>query len=101
MSFNDSYYHICYRFNHGFKNNGENIPIKKSNSSGVYHGLSIYLVDNTFNSNGQYVVHIHNKTNTPNSLYNLGYFISSGVNNYFSIKRIYEQKLEEPYNPCL
>ena len=50
---------------------------------------------------GQYIVHIHNQTRIPNSLYNKGYFISTGVYNYFTLKRVYEQKLGEPYNQCL
>jgi hypothetical protein len=34
----------------------------------------------------------------PETIYNGGYFISSGRKNYLSIKRIKDVKLEQPYN---
>ncbi len=36
----------------------------------------------------------------PASIYNKGHFIEPGSFNYFRIKRIYDQKLELPYNNC-
>ncbi len=36
----------------------------------------------------------------PETIYNGGYFISSGRKNYLSIKRIKDVKLEQPYNDC-
>lgn len=50
---------------------------------------------------GQFKVYIHNQSLAPSTLYNKGYFISSGIYNYFQLDRVYEQKLEEPYNSCL
>jgi hypothetical protein len=36
----------------------------------------------------------------PETIYNGGYFLSSGRKNYLSIIRIKDVKLEQPYNDC-
>jgi len=46
------------------------------------------------------MIYIHNKTERPETIYNKGYIISSGSYHYFNVKRIYDQKLESPYNDC-
>lgn len=99
-SFNDSRYGRCYRFNSGKNIQGKSIPIKNVTSAGYYYGLELNLYAETTNDFSQLKVYIHNYTNQPSSLSNKGYFLSSGSYNHFSIDRIYNELLEEPYNDC-
>jgi hypothetical protein len=99
--YKDSSFGKCYRFNSGKNNNNEIIPIKKSKKSGLDDGFYLNLYSNATLDYGRFIILIHNQTKTPTTIYNKGYFISSGSNNYFIIKRIFDKKLEQPYNSCL
>jgi hypothetical protein len=101
QSYNDSSFGKCYRFNSGTTNKNETIFIKKSRKSGFDDGFFLSFYSNTTFDYGRFFISIHNYTQIPRTIYNKGYFISSGSNNYFIIKRIFDQKLEQPYNSCL
>jgi len=75
------------------------IPIKKS-ISGRNEGFWLNLYYNSTFDEASFVIYIHNHTQMPASIYNKGHFIEPGSFNYFRIKRIYDQKLELPYNNC-
>jgi hypothetical protein len=83
----------CYRFNGG-KNmsNHSIIPIRKA-KSGRDEGIWLYF----YNCNSVYV---HNNTQMPSNLYSKGYYIRPGSFNFYDINRVYDQKLELPYNNC-
>ncbi len=100
---NDSSFGKCYRFNSGGKNNKNEriIPIKKSKKSGFDDGFQLSFYSNTSFDYGRFIISIHNYTKISRTINNKGYFISSGNYNYFIIKRIFDQKLEQPYNSCL
>jgi len=99
---NDSSFGKCYRFNSGGKNNkNETIFIKKSEKSGFDDGFQLSFYSNTSFDYGRFIISIHNYTQIPRTIYNKGYFISSGNYNFFIIKRIFDKKLEQPYNSCL
>jgi hypothetical protein len=101
LAYNDLSYGKCYRFNSGKNNNTEIIPIKKSKKSGWYDGFHLSFYSNTTLDYGRFIISIHNHTQTTSNIFNKGYFISTGNYNYFIIKRIFDQKLEQPYNSCL
>jgi hypothetical protein len=83
----------CYRFN-------SEKMIKYSKKSGWDDGLILNFYSKTTFDFGELIISIHNHTQTSTTIYNKGYFISSGCKNYFIIKRIYDNKLEKPYNDC-
>ncbi len=60
----------------------------------------ISFYSNTSLDYGDLYISIHNHTKISKTIYNKGYFISSGCNNYFILKRIKDEKLEQPYNDC-
>ena len=99
--FNDSIFGRCYRFNSGFNYTRNVIPLNNSTSSGDYFGLwfDLYLGGKKKDFS-QILIYIHNSTQAPLSLINKAYYLSSGNYNYFVIKRIFEEKLPEPYNSC-
>jgi len=98
-NFTDPYYGACIRFNSG-RNFTTNIDLKYSTSSGYEYGFWFDFYVNDSNDYTQLVIYIHNQTFKPTSLFNQGFFISSGNYNYFIVKRIYEQKLPAPFNQC-
>ena len=98
-NFTDPYYGACARFNSG-RNFTSAIDLKYSTTSGLEYGFRFELFVNDKNDYTKLVIHIHNQTSTPTSLYNQGFFISSGNYNYFKVKRIYEKKLAAPFNQC-
>jgi len=95
--FNDSSFAgICYRFNSGMNIKNEKIPIKISKKSGF--DFSFYIKFNS--SYKSFLVSIHNKTVHQSTIYDKGNYISVGSHNYFMIKRVYDTKLEYPFNDC-
>jgi len=92
-AYDDSSYGKCFRFN-------SDKIIKYSKKSGYDDGLILNFYLNTSLDYGELYISIHNHTKMPETIYNKGYFISSGCKNYFSIKRIKDEKLEQPYNDC-
>jgi hypothetical protein len=91
IEYEDKAYGKCYRIN----------KLNKANSSGMFYGLNLDLYIPTDDDFGQLKVYIHNQTHTPLSLFNKGYILSTGCYNYFQVQRIFEDRLEEPYNDCL
>ena len=98
--YRDFRFGTCYRFNSGYNWTNQSIPIKNLKYSGFYDGFRFELYSNTTQDYGQLIVYIHNHTETPVTLDNKGFFISSGSYNYFRFNRLYDQKLEIPYNDC-
>jgi hypothetical protein len=92
-AYNDSSFGQCLRFN-------SDTTIKYSKKSGSEDGLTFHLYLNTSLDYGDLYISIHNHTKTPETIHNKGYSISSGFKNYFSVKRIKDEKLEQPYNDC-
>lgn len=43
---------------------------------------------------------IHNYTTNPRNLRNIGYRLLTGSINYFEIERVFDHKLDQPYNEC-
>jgi tetrahydromethanopterin S-methyltransferase subunit F len=98
--YNDTTYGKCYRFNSGLNMSNQFVPIKYSKTSGYFDGLSLGFYSNTSYDYGSILIYIHNHTMSPFTIFNKGSFISSGCFNYFVINRIYDQKLEYPFNNC-
>ncbi len=98
--YNDTTYGKCYRFNSGLNMSNHFVPIKYSKTSGYFDGLSLGFYSNTSYDYGSILIYIHNHTMSPFTIFNKGSFISSGCFNYFVINRIYDQKLEYPFNNC-
>jgi len=97
-SFKDSSFNgKCYRFNSGINMTNHSIPIKKSKRSGYIDGFYLQYKSDI----NLLFVSIYNQTQNLSTLYNKGYFISAGSENLFKVKRIYDTKLEYPYNDCL
>jgi hypothetical protein len=100
-SFTDSEYGTCFRFNSGQNMLNESIPIKKAKKSGLNGGLWInFFLNSSLINDDILIIHIHNYTQMPATIYQKGHFIQRESKNYFIIKRIYDQKLELPYNNC-
>jgi hypothetical protein len=98
-SYTDSTYGKCYRFNSGKSMSNESIPIKRS-ISGINEGFWLNLYFNSTLDEVSLMIYIHNHTQMPTTISNKARFIQPGSFNYFNIKRIYDQKLELPYNNC-
>ena len=100
--FNDSFYGDCFRFNSGKNYTGHKVDLKRSTAPGNLLGLSFefYIKNEKDSDLGQFVILIHNQTNTPRNLANKEIFFNTGSYNYFVIRRIFEEKLPEPYNSC-
>jgi hypothetical protein len=96
----DSVYGKCYRFNSGKNMTNQSIPIKYSKKSGYNDGLILEIYSEAKIDFSQMHVYIHNHTQTPNTIYNKGSWITSGSENDFVISRVYDQKQEIPYNEC-
>jgi hypothetical protein len=58
-----------------------------------------FLFNSTFDDLS-IVIYIHNHTQMPTTISNKAFFIQPGSFDYFNLKRIYDQKLELPYNNC-
>jgi len=96
--YDTSYYNgKCYRFNSGINMTNHSVSIQKSKRSRYNDGL--FLEFNT--DANSFLVSIYNQTQNSSTIFNKGFHISTGSRNYLSIKRIYDTKLEYPYNDCL
>jgi len=92
-----SYIGKCYRFNSGINMSNHSVPIQKSKRSGYNDAFILkYKSDANF-----FIISIYNQTQNPSTIYNKGFYTSTGNGPYFSIKRIYDTQLEYPYNDCL
>jgi hypothetical protein len=100
-SYSDLDYGLCYRINNRKNENSQFKAVYTVNSGGMFYGLNLDLYIPTDDDFGQLKVYIHNQTHTPLSLFNKGYILSTGCYNYFQVQRIFEDRLEEPYNDCL
>jgi len=99
--YNDTTYgYPCYRFNSGKNLRNEQIPIKKLRKSGLVDGLRLSFSSSLFDYDSV-AIYIHNKSQTPTTIFNKETFISTGMENYFIIKRTFDTKLDLPYNNCL
>ena len=98
--YNDSAYGQCYRFNNGKNLTGHSIDIRNSTSPGSLYALDIEMYSKPVGDFEQLKIYIHNQTMTPLTIFNKGFFVTSGSVNYFLIKRFFERKLPQPYNDC-
>jgi hypothetical protein len=98
--YQDILYGRCYRLNTGRTISNKTIPIKKIKKSGLNDGLRLEFYVNTSYDYGSLKIFFHNYTQIPPTIYNKGSYISTGYYNTFILKRIYDQKLEQPYNNC-
>jgi len=96
-AFQDSSYSgKCYRFNSGINITNHSVLTKKSKRGGKNDGFSL-----EFNSDANsFLISIYNQTQKPSTIYNKVYYVSVGSRNNFKINRIYDTKLEYPYNDC-
>jgi hypothetical protein len=96
--YNDTSFGKCYRFNSGLNMYNKTIPIKRSKRGGISDGLHTYL--NTSKDSVRLYIFIHNNTFKPSTIINRGYWISSNTDFSIAIKKIFDQKLEQPFNDC-
>lgn len=96
-SYDDPMYSLCYRFN-SIKNSS---PLYTFN--GIFYGLQLHLALELKEGDdyGEMEILIHNSSEPPIDLFSKGYYISSGTYNYFEVERLFDSKLDEPYNDCL
>ena len=99
-SYIDLTYGKCFRFNSGINMFNQSMPIKYAKNSGLDEGLwfDFYLESNYYLNN--LMIYIHNNTQIPSTIFNKGFILYSGSETYFNVKRVYDQKLELPYNSC-
>ncbi len=101
-TYQDPYFGQCYRFNSGLNMSNKSIPFKKLKTFGRDDGLWLDINSKSNpNTTETLIVYIHNHTQMPATIYNKGKYFSKGLNTHIIIKRIYDQKLESPYNDCL
>jgi len=96
--YNDSSFGKCYRFNSGLNMSNHTIPIKRSKRGGPSDGLHIYL--NTSIESERLYIFIHNHTFKPSTINNRGYYITPKTDFSIAVKKIFDQKLETPFNDC-
>jgi hypothetical protein len=97
----DTTYGKCFRFNSGLNLTNQTIPIKYSKKSRLNDGFWFEFSLNRTYDYSSLIIYIHNNTIMPSTIYNKGIFISAGFENYFIISRIFDEKLEYPYNDCV
>ena len=97
----DTTYGKCFRFNSGLNLTNQSIPIKYSKKSRLNDGFWFEFSLNRTYDYSSLIVYIHNNTIMPSTIYNKGIYISAGFENYFIISRIFDEKLEYPYNDCI
>jgi hypothetical protein len=96
--YNDNSFGKCYRFNSGLNMSNHTIPIKRSRRGGLSDGLHLNL--NTSIESDRLYIFIHNHTFKPSAITNRGYWISSNTDFSIVLKKIFDQKLEQPFNDC-
>ena len=72
-------YGKCFRFNGGLNFTGGSIDIKNSSSAGYYYGFdfNVYVPINPKIDYGRFIVHIHNESTKPWTMYNRGLIIEN------------------------
>ena len=102
--FYDKFYGNCFTFNNGRNSNGENYSVYNITNSGISYGLQLLLflgnqldIPEFVQSSGVHVI-VHNRSVSPNSFE--GIDISNGEQTNIIVSRIFENKLENPYNDC-
>lgn len=98
--YNDTSFGQCYRFNSGKSIQNESMAIKKSKKAGYDDGFILEFYSATKHDYGQIYVYIHNHTQNPATIFNKGYWIRAGTDTYFILKRVFDQRLEKPFNNC-
>ncbi len=98
--YTDTSYGRCYRFNSGKNTSNQAIEIENSKKNELFDGLQLKFYSNTTFDFGSLLVYIHNHTKMLNTIINKAHYVSSGCENYFTVKRIFENRLEYPYNEC-
>jgi len=99
-SYNDTSYGKCYRFNSGKNMTNRKIPLKYSKTPGYDSAFYMRFYSDTILDYGELLVYIHNHTQIVSTIKGKASKITSGAFNIFSIKRIFDQKLEYPFNNC-
>jgi len=101
-TYQDLSYGRCYRFNSGRNMSNHTIPIKYSKFEGFYYSFRIqFTLDNKESTRTDFlVVSIFNQTMMPATIRNKEFYIGKGSQNTYVVKRIFDQKLEYPYNNC-
>ena len=70
--------------------------------SGPWHGLYVKIAHESFSKG--IIINIHNESNDPGYYYggfHDGIHLANGYETYFTLKRVYTNKLGEPYNHCI
>ncbi len=99
-SYNDTHYGKCFRFNSQNKHS----TILNSTQSGYEYGFQLKLnLENsaTPEQNRILTIYIHNYSYAPLTIYNKGFQITAGNKYLFNIERVFNLKLDNPYNDCL
>lgn len=101
-SYTDVYHGKCYRFNSGIDVFNNSYPILASTIGGIRYGLKLDLnfsikTNNDFN---ELAVLFHNSSLKPVNMLNKAYRLGSGSRNFFEIERVFDEKLDYPYNKC-
>jgi hypothetical protein len=98
-------YGNCFRFNSGINSSGDQVPIKKVYSPGVWtsFNLQLYVDDSSlltnFWQNNGIKVFVHNKSVYPSS-YLDSIDLIPGTSTNVLIKKYYTNKLPYPYSDC-
>jgi hypothetical protein len=101
-TYQDLVYGQCYRFNSGLNMSNQSIPFKNLKTIGRDDGLWLDINSKSNpNTTETLIVYIHNHTQMPVTIYNKGKYFSKGLNTHIIIEKIYDKKLESPYNDCL
>ena len=102
--FYDKFYGNCFTLNNGHNSKGKNIPIYNVSQGGAFKGLQMLLylgnqsdIPELVRSSGVHVF-VHNRSVLPNSFE--GVDASSGEQTNIITSRLFDSKLEYPFNDC-
>lgn len=99
--YSDRIFGRCFSFNNRLNWTNHSKPGLRSKQSGFGDGFQIRFYSNTSTDYGQILVSIFNYSrNNPATIFNKANLISAGCDYYFIVQRIFDQKLESPYNDC-
>lgn len=105
--FIDPRFNKCFRFNSGKNIRNNTYSFLKSKFPGRLYGLTIKLkLENQQSTSNETILRainlfIHNNTDNPLTLNNKGFEIYPGTFNYFSVERLFYERLKLPYNDCV
>jgi len=94
------YSKFCLRFNSGRNFKNQHVKLINSNYPGYKEGFWLDFNKEASIDFDNMIIHVHNASLKPFSLYNKGIKISAGKVNYFSVERLFIHKLGEPFNHC-